>query len=84
VNGRGKDLPLGMNLSITLMSTEECNNTFLWRPQDFFPNTWVLSQWELACCVVLGVRNYEWLAMLASILKVIYIDPKWVAKEYLL
>ena len=31
----------------------------------------------------LGVRNYERLAMLSSILRVVYINPDWVAKEYL-
>ena len=31
----------------------------------------------------LGVRNYERLAMLSSILRVMYINPEWVAREYL-
>jgi hypothetical protein len=31
----------------------------------------------------LGVRAYERLAMLSSIIRSIYIDPKWVAEEYL-
>jgi hypothetical protein len=31
----------------------------------------------------LGIRNYEWIAMLASIMRVVYIDPEWVATEYL-
>jgi hypothetical protein len=31
----------------------------------------------------LGVRNYERLAMLSSILRVMYINPEWVSKEYL-
>jgi hypothetical protein len=31
----------------------------------------------------LGVRTYERLAMLSSIIRSIYIDPKWVAEEYL-
>ncbi|KAL7476823.1 hypothetical protein ACHAW6_002656 [Cyclotella cf. meneghiniana] len=31
----------------------------------------------------LGERNYEGLEMFASILNVVYIDPEWVAKEYL-
>ncbi len=30
----------------------------------------------------LGIRNYEWIAMLASIMRVMYIDPEWVATEY--
>ena len=32
---------------------------------------------------LLGVRNYERLAMLASILRTVYIDPELVASEYL-
>ena len=35
------------------------------------------------CRTRLGVRNYERLVMLASILNVIYIEPEWVTKEYL-
>ena len=31
----------------------------------------------------LGVRNYERLAMLASIVQSVYVDVEWVAKEYL-
>ena len=31
----------------------------------------------------LGVRHYERLAMLASIMQKVYIDSEWVAKEYL-
>ncbi len=31
----------------------------------------------------LGIRNYEQIAMLASIIRVVYIDPEWVATEYL-
>ena len=31
----------------------------------------------------LGVRNYERIAMLAHTLNHIYIDPKWVAEEYM-
>jgi hypothetical protein len=31
----------------------------------------------------LGVRNYERLAMLSSIVQSLYIDPVWVAAEYL-
>jgi len=31
----------------------------------------------------LGVRNYERLAMLSSILRVVYVNPEWVAEEYL-
>jgi len=31
----------------------------------------------------LGVRTYERLALLASILQNVYIDDEWVAKEYL-
>lgn len=31
----------------------------------------------------LGVRNYERIAMLAHMLNHIYIDPKWVAEEYM-
>ena len=31
----------------------------------------------------LGVRNYERLAMLASIINQVYVDPQWVADEYL-
>ncbi len=31
----------------------------------------------------LGIRNYERIAMLASIMRVVYIDPEWVATEYL-
>jgi hypothetical protein len=31
----------------------------------------------------LGVRNYERLAMLATILQSLFIDPSWVAEEYL-
>ena len=31
---------------------------------------------------MLGVRTYERLAMLSHMLEHIYIDPKWVAKEY--
>jgi hypothetical protein len=31
----------------------------------------------------LGVRNYERIAMLSMIIKKIYVDPKWVAAEYL-
>ena len=31
----------------------------------------------------LGVRNYERLAMLSSILRVMYINPEWAAREYL-
>ena len=31
----------------------------------------------------LGVRNYERIAMLSSILRVIYINPEWAAREYL-
>jgi hypothetical protein len=31
----------------------------------------------------LGVRNYERLAMLSSLAQVVYIDPVWVASEYL-
>ena len=30
-----------------------------------------------------GVRNYERIAMLSSILRVIYINPEWAAREYL-
>jgi hypothetical protein len=30
----------------------------------------------------LEVRTYERLAMLASIMRVVYIDPEWVAHEY--
>jgi hypothetical protein len=32
---------------------------------------------------MLGVRNYERLALLASNLPNIYVDPQWVADEYL-
>ena len=32
----------------------------------------------------LGVRNYERLAMLSSLIKNVYIDMDWVAKQYLL
>ncbi len=31
----------------------------------------------------LNVRNYERLAMLAYIMQSVFIDPKWVAEEYL-
>jgi hypothetical protein len=31
----------------------------------------------------LGIRNYERIALLASIMRVVYIDPEWVATEYL-
>jgi hypothetical protein len=31
----------------------------------------------------LGVRNYERFAMLSSIVQSLYIDPVWVAAEYL-
>ncbi len=31
----------------------------------------------------LGVRNYERIAMLSSILRLVYVDPEWVAQEYL-
>jgi hypothetical protein len=31
----------------------------------------------------LGLRNYERLAMLSSIAHLVYIDPVWVASEYL-
>jgi hypothetical protein len=31
----------------------------------------------------LGIRNYEWIAVLASIMRVVYIDPEWEATEYL-
>ncbi len=31
----------------------------------------------------LGVRNYERIAMLSSILRAVYVDPEWVAQEYL-
>ena len=31
----------------------------------------------------LGVRNYERISMLANILRNVYVDPKWVAAEYL-
>jgi hypothetical protein len=31
----------------------------------------------------LKVRTYERLAMLASIMRVVYIDPEWVACEYM-
>ncbi len=31
----------------------------------------------------LGIRNYERIAMLASIMRVVYIDLEWVATEYL-
>ncbi len=34
-------------------------------------------------CTRLGVRNYERVAMLSSILKAVYADPEWVAQEYL-
>jgi hypothetical protein len=34
-------------------------------------------------CTRLGVRNYERLAMLSSTAHVVYIDPAWVALEYL-
>jgi hypothetical protein len=34
-------------------------------------------------CTRLGVRNYEQLAMLSSIVHNVYVDEKWVAKEYL-
>ena len=32
---------------------------------------------------MLGVRNYERLAMLATMLQSLFIDPNWVAEEYL-
>jgi hypothetical protein len=31
----------------------------------------------------LNVRNYERLAMLAYIMQIVFIDPKWAADEYL-
>ena len=31
----------------------------------------------------LGVRNYERIAMLSSILRLVYVDPEWIAQEYL-
>ena len=31
----------------------------------------------------LGVRNYERIAMLSHLLNHVYIDPQWVAAEYL-
>ncbi len=31
----------------------------------------------------LGVRNYERIAMLSSILRLVYVDSEWVAQEYL-
>ena len=34
-------------------------------------------------CTRLGMRTYERLAMMASILQKIYINKEWVAKEYL-
>ena len=35
------------------------------------------------CRTRLGVRNYERLAMLSSIVQNVYVDTKWVAEEYL-
>ena len=35
------------------------------------------------CRTRLGVRVYERIALLASILRNVYIDDEWVAKEYL-
>ncbi len=34
-------------------------------------------------CTRLGVRNYERIAMLSSILRLVYVDPEWVSQEYL-
>ena len=31
----------------------------------------------------LGVRNYEGIVMLSSILRLVYVDPEWIAQEYL-
>ena len=46
----------------------------------FFGVSGYVSQLRRA---MLGVRTYERLAMLSHMLEHIYIDPKWVAKEYL-
>ena len=31
---------------------------------------------------MLGVRNYERIAMVLHMLQYLYVDPKWVAQEY--
>ncbi|KAL7480488.1 hypothetical protein ACHAW6_006177, partial [Cyclotella cf. meneghiniana] len=80
---RGKDLSNGENLADYIDPHGRVDLiSFYGDHTKYFPTKYN-ARHLVMLLNLLGVRNYERLARLGSILNIVYIEPEWVAKEYL-